>query len=388
MEGEGFTKKLDVFKTLYDIGINLASEKDTQKLLEKILDSAIALSKSDGGTIYTLKDNSLIFKVSKNNVLRQMFVQDSLVDILGIKKIPLTENTLSGYVALKKEILIFGDSKSAHNMGFTFDQTVFSEIDYSVESSLTMPLLTGDSTLVGVLQLVNRRENGEIIPYDKETIDLMKFFASQAAVAIQNANLIEEIKEIQLEAIYMLSTAAEFKDKVTGDHIKRISRVSYLISRKMHFDREFCEIILYASPMHDIGKVVIPDQVLNKPDRLEPKEWKIMKKHTIYGAQIIGDSKHKLFQVAKNIALYHHERFDGTGYPYGLSGDEIPIEARIVQVADVFDALVSERPYKTAWTFDDALEYIQDMRGTQFDPEVANSFVELQETIFKLYNNK
>ncbi|MEO0238791.1 MAG: HD domain-containing phosphohydrolase [candidate division WOR-3 bacterium] len=374
-----------IYKILYDIGISLSSQPDINKLLERIVDEAIELAKCDGGTIYTLKDNHLIFKVSKNKVLKQQFFADDITDLFSVKKIPLSKSSLSGYSALTKEILHFPDRKSAHERGFAFDLVALSGVDYAVESSLTMPLVSSTGEIVGVLQLINAREGDKIVPFKEETIELMKFFASQAAAALQNARLMEELKEVQLESIYMLSTAAEFKDKVTGDHIKRISKVSFLIARTLQTSREFSELILYASPMHDIGKVAIPDYILNKPDRLNPQEWELMKKHVIFGAQIIGESKYPLFKMAKNIALFHHERFDGTGYPYGLSGDKIPLEARIVQVADVFDALVSERPYKSAWTFDDAADYIKDMKGQQFDPDVAKAFLDKLELIYKLY---
>lgn len=374
-----------IYKILYEIGISLSSQPDTNKLLEKIVDEAIELAKCDGGTIYILKDDYLVFKVSKNRVLKQQSLADDILDIFSVKKIPLSKNSLSGYSALSKEILHFPDRKSAHEKGFSFDMVALSGIDYIVESSLTMPLVASNGDVVGVLQLVNAREDDKIVPFKEETIELMKIFASQAAAAIQNAKLMEELKELQLESIYMLLTATEFKDKVTGDHIKRISKVSFLIARTLNTSREFSELILYASPMHDIGKVAIPDYILNKPDRLNPKEWELMKKHTIFGAQIIGESKYPLFKMAKNIALYHHERFDGNGYPYGLTGDKIPLEAKIVQVADVFDALVSDRPYKSAWSFHDAAEYINDMKGEQFDPDVAKAFLDKLELIFKLY---
>lgn len=378
----------NIYEVLYRIGIALTSERNVHSLLERIVDEAISLAACDGGTIYTIKGQSLIFKVFKNRVLRQQYLSDDISEILNIKEVPISRSSLSGYVALTKEVLHFPDRKTAHESGFVFDTVALSGVDYTVESSLTMPLVTSAGNVVGVLQLVNARDGESIVPFKPETIEIMKFFASQAASALQNVQLIEELKEAQLDSIYMLSTAAEFRDKVTGDHIKRISRVSYIIARTMKMSREFSELILYASPMHDIGKVAIPDYVLNKTDRLTPQEWELMKKHTTYGAKIIKESKYPLFKMAKNIALYHHERYDGNGYPHGLKGTQIPLEARIVQVADVFDALVSDRPYKTAWTLDDAMKYIKDFRGEQFDPDVADAFLEKQEIVFKLYGKK
>ncbi|HOP32266.1 MAG TPA: HD domain-containing protein [Candidatus Hydrothermia bacterium] len=375
----------NIYEILYRIGIALTSEGNIQKLLERIVDEAMQLAGCDGGTIYTLREGHLIFKISKNRVLQKENFSDDISEILKVKEVPLTKDSLSGYVALTKAILSFPDRKSAIERGFVFDSVALSGVDYTVESSLTMPLITSEGNVEGILQLVNAREGERIVPFKPETIEIMKFFTSQAAAAMQNARLIEQLKETQLDAIYMLSTVAEFRDKVTGDHIKRISKVSYIVARTIGMDREFSELILYASPMHDIGKIAIPDSILNKPSRLTPQEWEIMKKHTIYGASIIKESKYPLFQMAKNIALNHHERYDGNGYPNGVEGEQIPIEARIVQVADVFDALVSERPYKSAWNFGDAFDYLKKLKGEQFDPNAVDAFFDKQELIFKLY---
>ncbi|MGB9823589.1 MAG: HD domain-containing phosphohydrolase [Candidatus Hydrothermia bacterium] len=376
----------NLYEVLYRVGVSIASEKDVDTILERIVDEAMELSNCDGGTIYTIKGNNLVFKILKNKVLKQKLYTDEILDFFTVKEVPISEGSISGYVAKTREILHIPDRETALNMGFNFDSVVLQDVDYKVESTLTIPLITANGELLGVLQLINARANGKIVPFSDEVIKLMKFFASQAAVALQNAKLLEEVKKVQLYAIYTLSSATEFKDKVTGDHIKRISRVSYLIAKTMGMDKTFCELILYASPMHDIGKVAIPDYILNKPDRLSATEWEIMKKHVIYGAQIIGDSDLPLFQMAKKIALYHHERYDGNGYPYGLSGEKIPIEARIVQVADVFDALVSPRPYKIPWSFQDAIDYIRDMKGEQFDPNAAEAFLEKTDLIARLYH--
>ena len=376
----------NLYEVLYRVGVSIASEKDVDTILERIVDEAIELSNCDGGTIYTIKGNNLIFKMLKNKVLKQKLYTNEILDFFTVKEIPISESSISGYVAKTREILHIPDRETALKMGFNFDSVVLHDVDYKVESTLTVPLITANGELLGVLQLINARANGKIVPFKDEVIKLMKFFASQAAVALQNTKLLEEVKKVQLYAIYTLSSATEFKDKVTGDHIKRISRVSYIIAKTMGMDKTFCELILYASPMHDIGKVAIPDYILNKPDRLSATEWETMKKHVIYGAQIIGDSDLPLFQMAKKIALYHHERYDGNGYPYGLSGEEIPIEARIVQVADVFDALVSPRPYKIPWSFQDAIDYIRDMKGEQFDPNVAEAFLEKTDLIARLYH--
>ncbi|NDV26869.1 HD domain-containing phosphohydrolase [Desulfovibrio sp. JC010] len=183
------------------------------------------------------------------------------------------------------------------------------------------------------------------------------------------------IRETQFEIVQRLGRAGEFRDNQTGAHVLRVSKVAEIIARAMGMDDEFCELILYASPMHDVGKIAIPDSILLKPGSLTPEEWEIMKKHCASGCEIMGDHPSEILWVASQIALYHHERWDGKGYPEGLKGEDIPLYARITAVSDVFDALMSERPYKQPWTVDRAIEYITQESGKQFDPNVVSAFL-------------
>ncbi len=186
-----------------------------------------------------------------------------------------------------------------------------------------------------------------------------------------------ELRETQLETIQRLGIAAEYKDQDTGLHIKRMSYMCEEIARAAGFDRNRAELILFASPMHDVGKIGIPDRILLKPDRLDPGEWEIMKTHPSIGAKILSRSRSKLLRVAQRIAVSHHEKWDGSGYPQGLSGEKIPIEGRIAAVADVFDALTSRRPYKEPWTVEAAVETLKAERGGHFDPDLVDAFVDV-----------
>ena len=188
-----------------------------------------------------------------------------------------------------------------------------------------------------------------------------------------------DLHESQLEIIRRLSKAAEFRDDDTGMHITRISRFCATLAKAIGFDDDACELILYAAPMHDIGKIGIPDRVLLKPGKLDPDEWTIMKKHPLLGAEMLDGATSQVMRLAKGIARAHHEKWDGTGYPDGLKAEEIPVMARICAIADVFDALTSERPYKKAWPMGDALDIIQKDAGVHFDPNFAPIFVGLGE---------
>ena len=153
-----------------------------------------------------------------------------------------------------------------------------------------------------------------------------------------------------------------------------MSYYSKILAQQLDVSDEWVELLFQAAPMHDIGKIGIPDAVLLKPGKLDPDEWEIMQRHAQIGAEIIGEDGSSLLKMARDIALCHHEKWDGSGYPQGLAGEAIPLEARIVAIADVFDALTSERPYKKAWTIDDACQLIREQSGKHFDPQLVEHF--------------
>jgi response regulator RpfG family c-di-GMP phosphodiesterase len=183
-----------------------------------------------------------------------------------------------------------------------------------------------------------------------------------------------ELRETQLEVVRRLSHAAESRDHETGVHITRMSRMCSRLALAAGATPMEAELLLQAAPMHDVGKIAIPDRILRKPGKLEPDEWEIMKSHTAIGAELLAGSRSPVVQLGEAIALTHHERWDGTGYPRGLRGEEIPFPARVVAVCDVFDALISDRPYKRAWTVDQALEEIKGERGGHFEPRLVDAF--------------
>ncbi|MDH5612531.1 MAG: response regulator [Gammaproteobacteria bacterium] len=186
----------------------------------------------------------------------------------------------------------------------------------------------------------------------------------------------EEISRTRLQIVQRLGMAAEYRDEETGNHILRMSHISALLARSVGWGEAECELILLASPMHDIGKIGIPDHILLKPGKFEPEEWEIMKTHAIIGGKLLEGDDSDLMQMARSIALTHHEKWDGSGYPNGLVGDDIPLAGRIAALADVFDALTSERPYKKAWTVEAAVDLIKENSGKQFDPVLVGAFLE------------
>jgi len=212
--------------------------------------------------------------------------------------------------------------------------------------------------------------------------NMMSLRRSQKALADRAAWLAEKVTEAtneildrEHEMITRLSRAAEFRDPETGAHIQRMSNYSHLIANQLGLPQAEQALILRAAPMHDVGKIAIPDQILLKPGKLDEAEFAIMKTHAEKGYEILRGSRSTLLDVASVIAQSHHEKFDGSGYPHGIKGEDIPLHGRIVAVADVFDALTTERPYKKAWELDRALAFLRDGSGVHFDPQCVDAFI-------------
>ncbi len=196
--------------------------------------------------------------------------------------------------------------------------------------------------------------------------------------------LTEDLRFAREETIARLARAAEFRDDETAAHLQRMSHYCYLIGKKKNLDEYKCEMLRIASPMHDVGKIGIPDDILLKPGRLTPDEYTIMKQHAEIGYKILSGSDSPLVKLAANIAHTHHEKWDGSGYPRGLKAEDIPIEGRIAAVADVFDALTSERPYKKAWPLEDAVALLQRGRAAHFDPELVDLFLDSMDEVLTI----
>jgi putative two-component system response regulator len=201
---------------------------------------------------------------------------------------------------------------------------------------------------------------------------------------IQVRTALKKFTDASLDTIFRLSKAAEYKDEDTSSHIKRVSNFAAAVGRKLGLPGDFVENLRYAAPMHDIGKIGIPDKILLKPGKLNPEEWKIMKQHTIFGGKILEGADNGFLKMGEIIALSHHEKWDGSGYPKALKNDKIPLAGRIVAVVDVFDALTSKRPYKEAFSLKKSFDIIKEGRGNHFDPEIVDAFIEISGEIISI----
>jgi putative two-component system response regulator len=235
--------------------------------------------------------------------------------------------------------------------------------------------------------------------------DRLKHYARDLERQVQRRTA--ELATSRLELILCLARAAEFRDNETGHHVVRVGRYAELIARQLGLDERFVELISHAAPLHDMGKVGIPDSVLMKPGKLTPDEFETMRKHSVFGKRTfepMSSDEYRTFKshtfmgekimdvqsspiitVSAAIALTHHEKWDGTGYPLGLKGEQIPLVGRITAVADVFDALSSKRPYKPAFELDRCFKIIEEGRGTHFDPEVLDAFLACREAVTRIY---
>jgi putative two-component system response regulator len=384
----------DQIKKLTSIGAALTSEHDLNRLLRLIVGEARALTNADGGSLYTKDGDHLHFVVSQNETLearaRALNEQPQPFKPFPVR---LTRASIAGYVALTAETVNLPDVRRIPpGQTYAWSPAFDEQNDYLTRSMLSVPILDQQDQVIGVLQLINARpwsdpgRESEPAPFDELQEEMVRSLASQAGVAISNARLTARIKAAYLDTIYRLSVAAEYKDHDTAAHIKRMSLYSKIIAARRGLSEREVELVLYASPMHDVGKLGVPDAILLKPGPLDPDERKIMRNHTIYGAKILEGSDAEVLEWSRVIALAHHEKWDGTGYPYNLRGEAIPLTGRMVALADVFDALTSRRPYKQAWTFERAIQEIQKGSGAHFDPAVVECFMTGIDDVRQIYD--
>ncbi|HSW45802.1 MAG TPA: HD domain-containing phosphohydrolase [Phycisphaerae bacterium] len=358
------------------IGIALSSERDLNKLLTAILQEARAFTHAEGGTLYAVEGDKLWFLATQNDALgRRGERADCTVPHVG-QHLPLSPESMAGYVGLTGEVINLEDVYLIPpDRPYHFNQELDRRHDYRTQSMLMVPMKDADGHILGVLQLINALDEvGRVVLFDRRWEDLIMSLASQAAVAMRNVKLTEELKAAYMDTIFRLSVAAEYKDQETANHIRRVAHYSAVLADELGFDPDRIEIIRCAAPMHDVGKIGIPEAILQKPGKLTPDEYSEMKRHTLFGAHIFDGAEAPLLKTSATVALTHHEKYDGTGYPRGLQGSEIPIEGQIVALADVFDALSSDRCYKPAYPIGRCLEIIQTECGRHFHPDVIRAF--------------
>ena len=263
-----------------------------------------------------------------------------------------------------------------------FNPEIDKKTGYRTKSMMVIPMFDNDDNIIGAFQVINRQ--GELDIFEKRDMERLMLASTYAAETLVSAKLTEEIEDTQREVVFTMGAVGESRSKETGNHVKRVAEYSKILALAYGLDEAEAELLKQASPMHDIGKVAIPDSVLKKPGRFDAEERKIMETHAELGHNMIKDSERPLLQAAAIVAYEHHEKFDGTGYPRGISGEEIHIYGRITALADVFDALGSDRVYKKAWDDNRIYKLFHEESAKHFDPRLVELFFENIDSILKV----
>lgn len=363
----------ELLSSLVDTGLMMSEIQDFESGLSYAMSSALKMTNCEGVTIYETEPGALHGLCSRNTVLEQRMVNNPFDSF----RIPLSTSTIAGYVASSNQGLNIPDVYDLPvDAPFTFSPHFDAMVGYQSKSMLVMPMCDTRGQVLGVMQLINRREESGVVPFPERFEPYILALASQVGLVLRNLRYSSELQRSRVETVKKFIRASEFHDADTGMHVERMSRFSALLYRKLGHSELDCEVMRLGSMLHDVGKICIPDRVLKKPGKLDAEEWEVMKTHTNLGYEMLIDSESPFLQVGACVALNHHERWDGTGYPRGLGGKDIPIEGRIVAIADVFDALCSKRCYKPQWPLEEVLQTIRESAGSHFDPELVDVFLE------------
>lgn len=376
----------EVLQSLLQVGINLTTIEELPKMLDLILQEVRKLARAEAGSLYIVEHTGILrLVIAQNDRVTSAQIAETIVN----REVAVTHDSLVGFVASTGETQNIPNTFTLPaGTPFRIDREADAITGYRAKSIFAIPLRCPDGKCIGVLELFNHLdEDGQIGPFPDDKSNPTLSLASMAAVTIHNALLQEELKRANLETILRLSVAAEYRDDETAGHVRRISHTSGLLAKQMGLTLRQVEVIRFSSPMHDVGKIGIPDTILHKPGRLNAEERRIIEKHPVIGIEILGDPLNDLVDAARAVALTHHERWDGHGYPNKLVGEDIPVVGRIVGLADVFDALVSKRCYKEAYPLEKALDIVREENGKHFDPRVVEAFFNVLEQVLTFYQD-
>jgi len=329
-------------------------------------------------------------KSANVQLLEKMLANEGYRSVIGITD---ARDAVDLFVSYQPDLLLL-DLNMPHVTGFQVMESLKSIVEGDYLPVLVLTAYRDMETRLEALQAGARDFIAK--PFDTVEVlcrirNLLEVVLSHKRIKNHNEILDQEVKaktrelnETRLEIIRRLGMAAEFKDRETANHIIRMSKISQCLGEALELSVAETELLLHASPMHDVGKIGIPDHILLKTGRLDADEWEIMRKHPAIGYRMLDGHSSEIMQSAKTIALTHHEKWDGSGYPKGIQGKGIPLFGRICAVADVFDALASDRPYKAAWSNDKAIEEIRGQAGVHFDPEIVAVFLAITDRLIAI----
>lgn len=341
---------------IFDYMAKMSIENDIEKLLMHLADLGTQLVSADRCTVWLHRPTERTLWTVAGH---------------GVEKVVIPEGSgFVGYSVKTGEPVIVKEAYEDDR----FNDAVDRKTGYRTHSVLCIPFRNAEGKVIGAFQAINKlTEPGMFTQKDYE---VLTFASTYAGKSLEASILRSELIETQKEIIETMGEIGESRSQETGHHVKRVAKYSYLLARLSGMPAQQALMFKYASPMHDIGKVAIPDSILLKPGKLTEEEFALMKEHTTIGYNIFKHSQRELLRTAAVIAHEHHERWDGKGYPNGRKGKEIHLFGRITAIADVFDALGSDRVYKKAWSIERIMEYMVEQRGKQFDPKLTDLFLE------------
>ncbi|MFA4985418.1 MAG: HD domain-containing phosphohydrolase [Candidatus Brocadiia bacterium] len=394
METSRFNTIQVKFEKLLRLAAAFTSEYELDRLLDKIIKASVELTDADAGSLYLREkrdgQDRLFFCIALNNTLSKRHGKPLTSVFNRGTTISVGENSLAGYVAKTKTPLNIPDAYAlAEDAPYRHNREFDKTNGYECHSMLLHPMIDRHGEVVGVIQLINARYKGvpgTMESFNKEDEEVVSALSSLAAEALQRAMLIEEVYRAYVETMQRMAVMVELKlaDPDTHVHIHRIAEYAVEVADELGLSDDFKKALRDAAPMHDIGKQAIPDAILLKPGKLTPEEFDIVKRHTSIGAKLFEGKNEPIARSAYNITLCHHEKYDGTGYPNGIKGEAIPIEARIVAVVDVFDALFTDRVYKKAMPLDMCISILKKDTGTHFDPDCVVAFLKRLDRILEI----
>ncbi len=389
--------KDDIEKSILQTIDDLQQLKDINSILDTVLLEARKIANADAGTIFLATQSGLTFNYVQTNSLSVK--NDIVASHYRYYAIPIDKTSIVGYCASTGQHVTISDAyKLSEDLPFSFNSFFDRKTGYRTRSVFALPLLTLGNNLVGVMELINAFDDqGNPVDFSPEIKKYISKFASYAAAAIERAKWNQEL-------ILRMIRMAELRDPgETTAHVQRVSAISAEIytqwAKNKKIDsfeaNQFCDLLRPAAMLHDVGKIGIPDEILKKPGKLSNDEFELIKLHTIYGANLFDSTTSDLDKMCYEITLNHHERWDGDGYPGHYSGcivlydknntpkkgDEIPLSARVVALADVFDALANKRVYKKAWALDEISEFFSEESGKHFDPDLVEAFFQITDVI-------
>ncbi|MGG1551437.1 HD domain-containing phosphohydrolase [Paenibacillus ferrarius] len=353
----------EMLRIIFEYAAKIANERTLENVLMLMADMGRAMIVSDRCTVWLLDKHKdeLWSKVAH-----------------GLDEIRIPSSAgLVGYSVMNDRAVFIDDAYTNEEYKSFLEHGALrtdQQTGYRTQALMVIPFKNSEGEIMGAYQAINKlTASGQFSAKDMEYLTLA---ASYAGKSLESALLTNEIEETQKEIIFRMGEIGESRSKETGNHVKRVAEYSYLIALGLGLGQEEADLLKMASPMHDIGKVAIPDAVLNKPGKLTDEEFKLMQNHTVIGYNLLKNSSRRILKTAALVAYEHHEKWNGRGYPRGISGEDIHIYGRITAIADVFDALGSERVYKKAWELDRILQLFQEERGQHFDPAVVDVFFE------------